>query len=128
MPTQLQIHNHTRGTLIAAAAELADTFWSRGIGLMGRGPLPLGYALVIYPEWSIHMLFMKIPLDVLFVSADDTVVGLRHQLAPWVPFAGVAPWRGKYVVELPVGVLASSGTQLGDRLTLTPHPAGKLAA
>lgn len=118
----LRIFNQTRGTLIADCGELANTFATRGRGLLGRTALPSGYALVIYPEWSIHMLFMKIPIDVLFVDGEDRVVAVRESLPPWHPFAGVAPWRGKYVVELPVGVIKSSATQPGDRLELTPHP------
>lgn len=118
----IRILNLTRGTLIADRGELAGTFWARGRGLIGRDSLPAGYALVIHPEWSIHMFFMRIPIDVLFVGQDDRVVGLRESLPPWHPFAGVAPWRGHYVVELPAGVVRSSGTALGDRLELVPHP------
>jgi uncharacterized membrane protein (UPF0127 family) len=124
MPETSSIHilNQTRDRLIADKGELAKTFASRGRGLMGRSVLPDGYALIIYPEWSIHMFFMRIPIDVLFVDKSDCVVGLRESLPPWHPFAGVAPWRGQYVVELPAGVVRATGTQLGDRLTVTPHP------
>jgi uncharacterized membrane protein (UPF0127 family) len=117
----VQIVNETRALPLATMAEVADTFATRGRGLLGRTELPEGYALVIYPEWSIHMMFMKIPLDILFVDQHDRVVGLRHRLPPWSPFAGVAPWRGKYVIELPAGVLASTNTQLGDQLRITPE-------
>lgn len=113
-----KIRNVTRGSVIAEQAELARTFAARGQGLLGRTSLPAGAGLVIDPEWSIHMLFMRFPIDVLFVSADHRVVGLRADLQPWVPFAGVAPWRGRYVVELPSGVIAASGTQLGDQIVI----------
>lgn len=83
---------------------------------MGRESFVLGEGLVIDPEWSIHMFFMRFPIDVLFVSKADLIVGMRHALAPWAPFAGVAPWRGRYVVELPVGAIAASQTQLGDQI------------
>lgn len=89
---------------------------------MGRAALPEGYALIIYPEWSIHTFFMRIPIDVIFVDKADCVVGLREAMPPNRPFAGVAPWRGHYVIELPVGVLRSTDTRVGDQLTVTPHP------
>jgi uncharacterized protein len=116
----LRILNQTRDRLLAGQGELASSFWSRGRGLMGRSALPEGYALVIYPEWSIHTFFMRIPIDVLFVGRDHRVVGLREVMPPSRPFAGVAPWRGHYVIEMPAGVIAATGTRVGDQLTITP--------
>ncbi|HWQ15917.1 MAG TPA: DUF192 domain-containing protein [Roseiflexaceae bacterium] len=116
----VRILNTTRGTVLAERAEVARSFLARGRGLMGRATLPAGSALVIYPEWSIHMFFMRFPIDALFVDAKHRVVGLREHLPPWHPGAGVAPWRGRYVVELPAGVIRASGTALGDRLDITP--------
>ena len=116
----VRIVNVTRGTVLAESGEVARSFFARGRGLMGRESLPAGYALVIYPEWSIHMFFMRVPIDVLFVSRDHRVVGLRSSLPPWHPGAGVAPWRGRYVVEMPAGVIAASGTAQGDQIAITP--------
>ncbi|MFL5801057.1 MAG: DUF192 domain-containing protein [Roseiflexaceae bacterium] len=115
-----QIFNQTRGQQLADSAELARSFWTRGLGLMGRAALPPGYALIIYPEWSIHTFFMRIPIDVLFVGRDGLVLGLREAMPPNRPFAGVAPWRGQYVVELPSGVIAATGSAVGDQLAVNP--------
>ena len=120
--TPIHIFNQTRGQVVAERAELARSFFSRGLGLMGRTALPEGYALIIYPEWSIHTFFMRIPIDVIFVDKADCVVGLREAMPPNRPFAGVAPWRGHYVIELPTGILRSTDTHIGDQLTVTPHP------
>jgi uncharacterized membrane protein (UPF0127 family) len=114
------IENLTRARTLAGKAELARSFFARGRGLMGRASLPDSYALIIYPESSIHMFFMRIPIDVLFVDKQHRVVALREQLPPWHPFAGVAPWRGQYVVEMPAGVIAASGTRVGDQLRVSP--------
>lgn len=116
----IQILNQTRSYMLADQAELARSFLARGRGLMGRTELPTGYALIIYPEWSIHTFFMRLPIDVLFVGQDDRVVGLRVAMPPSRPFAGVAPWRGRYVIEMPAGVIGASGTAIGDQLQLTP--------
>jgi uncharacterized protein len=115
-----RILNVTRGTVVAERAEVARSFLARGRGLMGRDSLPAGYGLIIYPEWSIHMLFMRIALDVLFVDAQHRVIAVREALPPWTPYAGVSPRRGRYVIELPVGVVRASGTQAGDQLEVTP--------
>jgi len=116
----VRIVNQTRDRLLADQAEFARSFWSRGRGLMGRTTLPQGYALIIYPEWSIHTFFMRIPIDVLFVGRDHHVVGLCEMMPPNRPFAGVAPWRGHYVIELPAGVIGTTGTGIGDQLVITP--------
>ncbi|HEX9369976.1 MAG TPA: DUF192 domain-containing protein [Roseiflexaceae bacterium] len=124
MPQQqaIRIFNQTRDRALAERGELARSFWARGRGLMGRAELPASYALIIYPEWSIHTFFMRVAIDVLFVDRGDCVVGLRVAMPPGRPFAGVAPWRGRYVIEMPAGVIAMTGTALGDQLALTPHP------
>ncbi len=87
---------------------------------MGRDSLPDGFALVIYPESSIHMFFMRFPIDAIFVDKQHCVVALSKNLLPWHPFAGVAPWKGRYVIELPVGVIDATGTQVGDSLQINP--------
>jgi uncharacterized protein len=120
----IRIVNQTRDRVLAEQGELARSFWSRGKGLMGRPALPAGYALIIYPEWSIHTFFMRIPIDVLFVDRGHRVVGLRESMPPSQPFAGVAPWRGQYVIELPAGVITATGTRVGDQLVLTPPLTG----
>ena len=118
----IHIANQTRNCVIAAHGEIARSFLARGRGLMGRKSLPEQYALVIYPEWSIHTFFMRVPIDVLFVNRSDCVIGLREAMPPNRPYAGVAPWRGHYVIELPAGVIVATGTALGDQLSLSPHP------
>lgn len=115
-----RIENVTRGTVIADRAEVARSLLARGRGLMGRTALPTGYGLILVPESSIHMFFMRIPIDALFVDRRHRVVGKREALPPWHPFAGVAPWRGYYVIELPVGAIRASRTEVGDELRVTP--------
>ncbi len=116
----IRIVNQTRNRVLAERAELARSFWARGRGLMGRTSLPESYALIIYPELSIHTFFMRIPIDVLFVDRDNRVVKLREAMPPSRPFAGVAPWHGRYVIEMPAGVIQATGTAVGDQLVLTP--------
>ncbi len=125
MPQQtIRIFNQTRARLLAEHADLARSFMARGRGLMGRVALPDSYALIIYPEWSIHTFFMRVPIDVLFVDRADRVIGLREAMPPSRPFAGVSPLRGRYVIEMPAGVIAATGTAVGDQLVLTPPVAG----
>ncbi|HMA34646.1 MAG TPA: DUF192 domain-containing protein [Chloroflexia bacterium] len=117
-PSPLRLENRTRGTIVAHEVRLAVTPWARGLGLMGHPGLAPGQALILQPESSIHMFFMRCPLDVLFLGPDDQVLFL---------YAGLRPWRisrivrgSQRVVELPVGSLAASATQQGDQVVLRP--------
>jgi uncharacterized protein len=119
-PPPIHIVNVTRESVIAERCDLARTFWTRFLGLMGRPGLDTGGGLLIYPEWSIHTFFMRFPLDVLFVDRQDVVVGLREAMPPNRPYAGM---RGaRYVIELSPGVIAATMTQVGDHLRLSPSP------
>jgi uncharacterized membrane protein (UPF0127 family) len=59
-------------------------------------------------------MFMSIPIDVVYADKGDRVVALDPNMKPWAvgrPHRGVA-----YVVELPAGTIARTGTQVGDEL------------
>ena len=60
------------------------------------------------------MLFMRFPIDALFLNGSGRVVRAVPDLRPWALAVGA---RGaKEVVELRAGTIAASGTQAGDDL------------
>ena len=48
---------------------LGRSFGARFMGLMGRASLPDGEGLYL-ADTGIHMLFMRFPIDALFVAAE----------------------------------------------------------
>jgi uncharacterized membrane protein (UPF0127 family) len=69
--------------------------------------------MLLTPESSVHMLFMRFPIDVVFLDRDHKVVGLRHGLRPW----RIAGERGAYAtLELPAGTAAATEIKEGDVL------------
>lgn len=117
MAGNLHVRNLTRGTDLGERVRRADNPWSRFVGLMGRKRLPEGEGLQIVPCSSVHMFFMRFPLDILYVDKAGRVVKAVSDLRPWRLSAA----RGaKSVIELPVGTIARSGTHAGDELALEP--------
>jgi uncharacterized membrane protein (UPF0127 family) len=102
--------NATNGATLATTVERAETAWRRFVGLMGRKALPQGHCLVIPGCNSIHMCFMRFPIDVLFLDTDHRVRALRHGLKPWRLASG--GWGYRDTVELPAGTLAATATLL----------------
>ena len=105
--------NETRGTVIASRVEVGSSVWARFMGLMGRPSLASGAGLWLPGDNGIHMFFMRFPIDALFLSREGRVVGAYRGLRPWT---GIVPLvRGAHgVLELPVGAIDASGTELGD--------------
>ena len=106
------------GALIADRVAVANTLGSRALGLMFRSQLDPGSGLVIKPCSSIHMFFMRFPIDVAFVDAEGLVVRAYHAIKPWRVSSVV---RGaKAAIELEPGALAKAGVERGNRLRMVP--------
>jgi hypothetical protein len=114
-------NNVTRGTVVAAQLENAHSLWGKFMGLMGRATLPASAGMWLPGTNAIHMMFMRFAIDCVFLSKPGPdgrrVVSVRRALRPWIGVVWLA--RGADgVLELPVGTLDSSGTQVGDLVQL----------
>ena len=112
------ILNKTRNTIIAQKGEIARTFFSRMTGLLNRSALLSGEALIITRCQSIHMFFMRFPIDAIFVDKHNCVTGLVPNLKPFQ----LSPifFRSKYVIETPQGTIVQTKTSFGDKIELEP--------
>ena len=97
---------------------LAVRLGSRLKGLLGSTGLADGEGLWLEPCSSIHMFFMRFPIDVVFVDRYAVVVRLVENVAPWRMAAGGR--RARAALELPTGAIARSDTRVGDRLHIGP--------
>ncbi|MEF8851766.1 MAG: DUF192 domain-containing protein [Haloarculaceae archaeon] len=136
------VHESAAGTrTLATDVETADSLVAQLKGLMGRSSVPEDYALV-FPvrrdpvavaidrlpgplgrladpdRHGVHMLFVRTPLDVVWVD-DGDVVQVRT-LQPWT---GRASARADMLVELAPG--GAAGVEPGDtvRLVADDEPA-----
>jgi uncharacterized protein len=118
--------NRTRGIVLAERVETAAGLWAKFMGLMGRRSLAPGAALWLPDSNGIHMMFMRFPIDAVFLGRPDAdgarpVVSLHRSLPAW---RGLVPLvRGAHgVLELPVGVIDASDTRTGDQIVLEAPP------
>ena len=112
----MRINNTTKKCILAQEAAVADKLWQRVSGLLGKKEVAPGGGLILKPCNSIHTCFMSFPIDALFVDKRGKVVKA---------FSGLKPFRltpiyfnACLVIELPAGIIQSSGTSEGDTLTL----------
>jgi uncharacterized protein len=105
---------HTEdGRVVCARCALATSFWTRFRGLMGRASLAPDEGMLFRPAGSIHMFFMRFPIDAVFCDRDLRVVKVVRGLRPW----RTAGARGaKVVLELADG--AAADLREGERLVL----------
>ncbi|MFB6307755.1 MAG: DUF192 domain-containing protein [Haloarculaceae archaeon] len=110
------VHESGEGArTLASTVEFAETFREQTLGLMFRESVPEDFALVFEfgrAGWrSIHMLFVRMPLDVLWLV--DGEVRQYKTLQPW---RGIGLSKADTVVELPAG--AAEGVTKGDRIRI----------
>lgn len=115
----VEVRNRSRDALLGTRVGLADRWWSRLRGLLGRSGLDAGEGLLIEPSRGVHMFGMRFPLDVLLLDRDRRVSSLHAELQPG---RTTGMHRGvRYALELPVGTIKSTGTETGDELEWTRH-------
>jgi uncharacterized membrane protein (UPF0127 family) len=116
MGRYVRVDNLTRGTSVADRCRVASSLGERTVGLLRTPSLATGEGLLIERTQSIHMFFMRYPIDVVFTDKRTRVTRTVTTLRPW----RVVWWaRGaRDCLELPVGALAASGTSVGDQLAI----------
>jgi len=103
------------GRVVCERCELAASAWARMRGLIGRRTLDPQQGLMLRPAFAIHTLFMRFPIDAVFVDSDLWVVGIRSRLRPW----RMAAVRGaSAVLELAPGEAERRGVAVRQRFRL----------
>ena len=107
--------------VLARTVEVADSTLSQAKGLMFRSSIPDDFALVMEvgggsdlvpltsgpPRQSVHMLFMRFPIDAIWLDGERVVK--TAQLSPWT---GLGIAKADRIIELPAGT--ADGVKPGD--------------
>lgn len=112
----MRVINVTKNTILAEQARMADSFFSRLVGLLNRSSLLKGEALILAPSNSIHSFFMRFTIDAAFVDKHGKVMAVLHSFKPF----RLSPiyFGSCLTIELPEGTLKQTQTQPGDALQI----------
>jgi len=109
--------NTRTGTTLATNVKVADNLFTRMKGLLGKKELPIGEALWIKPCFSVHTFFMKFSMDVIFLNKKNQVIAAVRNLKP-NRMTRLYP-QSFSVLELPIGTIAASNIEIGDKIDIT---------
>ncbi len=109
---------HPPSGQVIATVQKADSGWAQGWGVLGRRALPVGEGLWLPGVASVHTLFLRFPLDLLFLDREFRTVQMATQTPAWrwlVRAPGAC-----HTVELGAGTLAQLDrkSQIGDQWEL----------
>lgn len=107
------------GETLLERVRLADSFWSRLIGLLAGRSIAPDEGLLLSPCNSVHTCGMRFSIDVAQLDHDHLVLAVRTDVRPW---SVVAPVRGgRHVLEGAPGTLEPLR---GRRLLFSPRNEG----
>lgn len=103
-------------TIIGNRIQIAESFFDKLFGLMGRRHMLFGTGMLLHPCSSIHTCFMTIPIDVLYINKDRKVLAIDRVLEPWR--IGTIKLGTSMVLELPPGTATATGIEIGDLIAI----------
>jgi hypothetical protein len=110
----VRVRNGRSGAEVATWVAVADRWWRRALGLLGRRVLGTEEGMLLAPCSSVHTIGMRFPIDVAFLDDDGCVVSTLPTLVPGRLARGGR--RARATLELRAGLLADTDTRPGDRL------------
>jgi len=108
------LNHENAAEILTEKLEIAESFFARAKGLLGRKNLDLDQALWIKPCNNIHTFFMKFKIDCVFINKNNQVEKIFSNVAPFCIKGPV--WRATSVIEFSAGFIESSNIKIGDQL------------
>lgn len=100
--------------LLIEKLEVATSFWSRAVGLLGRKELPQHHAMWFPNSNNIHTHFMRFAIDCIFL---DKNMEIKKIVSAVKPFRFVGPyWKTSSVIEANAGFADAKNLKIGDHL------------
>ena len=103
------------GSVVCERCVHARSALLRMRGLLGRRELPPGEGVLLEPASSIHMFFMRFPIDAVFLDRELRVRRVVEGLRPW---RLAACRRTRSVLEIAAGEASRHGLEPGQQLRI----------
>jgi uncharacterized membrane protein (UPF0127 family) len=123
-PREVFVYNKTKETFLAFRVKVADSVFSRLVGLLGRKSLRPDSGVWIVPANAVHTVGMLFSFDLVMIDKDFRVVGFRELLKPYRIVWPIL--KAESVIELPVHTIFRSRTEIGDQLVIERYEAKKM--
>ncbi|MDQ0255752.1 uncharacterized membrane protein (UPF0127 family) [Evansella vedderi] len=94
--------------------QIANSFGKRFLGLMFRKAPLMNEGLLLKPCNSIHMFFMFISIDVVFLDKEYQVIRVVPNVKPWTVIFPVK--NAVSCLELPIGTISTYEIAVGDKI------------
>ena len=94
---QYKVLNLSKDIILLENVNLADSFFTRLKGLLGKTQLSEGQGIIIKPCNSVHTIGMKFAIDVAFIDNDNVVNHIINDMAPGKTSPIIR--KAKYVIE-----------------------------
>jgi uncharacterized membrane protein (UPF0127 family) len=106
------------GKVLAEDLESATSLLALTAGLMFRRTLEPGHGLWLNPCNGIHMMFMRFPIDAVFLDSRERVRKVYRRLPRWWGVVWFV-WGAHSVLELPAGSTTAIDLSRGDQVLIT---------
>jgi hypothetical protein len=112
------VYNKTQETFVATEATVADSYFPRLVGLLGRTKrwAQPGRGLWIVPSRGVHTIGMLFPIDLIFLSKEKQVIHVEEHVRPFRISA--VSLKASSILELPAHTIYRTGTKVGDQLEI----------
>ena len=124
----MRILNKTKKNIVCEDTETARNFFTKSLGLMFRKSMPenKGFLMEFSSEgkdiYSIWMLFMRFPIDIIFIDSGKRVTDVVRNAPPvslnpatWKVYRPSEPVR--WILEMKAGSAERKKISRGDRLS-----------
>lgn len=109
------IINKSKEKILAHDAKICRSVLLKARGLMFYMKIK-GFGLVfefnLERKRSLHNFFVFFPIDVVFLNKDQEIVEIKERFKPFTMY--FPKQKSKYIIELPAGIIANTGSQIGD--------------
>ena len=111
-----KILNSSNDITLLEDASLADSYFTRLKGLLGKSSLKDDEGLIIKPCNSVHTIGMKFSIDIAFVDKNNVIIHIIKDMVPGKLSSIVK--KSSYVIESKGGLFEGK-VNIGDRVDIS---------